>query len=312
MPYGSIAELPDAVKSAYSTRCQRVFMEAFNGAKGGESSKFAQAHTAAKNCETATSRPGKALVPVKATVVDDDRFRLLAFPFGGPIPSPYNKAGADVDGQWYDPAVDIRPDWLPVRLVDWHHGGDPLLRRTVLGKAILDPEPDEDGWWVDVWLRHGERRLDLIRRLAERGGQLFGSSESVPGIPKMRTPDGQTVAWKAKTPGAITYWPYLRQTLSTSPQNTHSVLRPMKAQLDDYAAEGIAPDATFFDDLARYLDDLATGPVSDLSADGELAAKAGRVLAARNEARLRNALAELAGVLEELDRYLPPEEKETA
>ena len=30
----------------------------------------------------------KIILPMKATVIDDDAFRLLALPFGGPIPYP--------------------------------------------------------------------------------------------------------------------------------------------------------------------------------------------------------------------------------
>ena len=130
------------------------------------------------------------------------------------------------------------------------------------------------------------------------------------------------VPWKARTPGEITYWPYMRQTLSPTPQNTFSVLQPLKASLDEYQAEGIAPEASFFRDLTAYLDDLVAGPDSDLT--GEESAKAGRVLAARNEDRLREGIDELeqagwnpvvrkralslfASVLDELDRYTKQE-----
>jgi hypothetical protein len=78
---------------------------------------------------------------------------------------------------------------------------------------------DEDGWWVTVWLDHGQRRLNLIKTLAERGAQLFGSSQADPsGVRKSKL-------------GHIDAWPYIAQALSTSPQNTYSVLRPMKAAM---------------------------------------------------------------------------------
>lgn len=156
--------------------------------------------------------------PLKATVLDDDAFRLLAIPFGGPIPSQKSSRGVDLDGEWFDEQTDIRvkgslPKSVPV---DWHHGFDTYMKGEVIGKAI-DPEMDEEGWWVTVWLDHGKRRLGLIKRLAEAGAQLFGSSQS----------DGPEVR-KAKT-GHIDVWPYVAQALSTSPQNTLSVVRPMKA-----------------------------------------------------------------------------------
>jgi hypothetical protein len=162
------------------------------------------------------------MLPLKATLLDDDAFRLLAIPFGGPIPSPHSPRGVDLDGEWFDERTDITgkgeyPLTLP-RDVDWHHGHDGTLGRTVIGKAV-DPTMDDEGWWVTVWLKHGERRLRLIKELAEHGAQLFGSSESVPG--KVRKADH----------GHIVVWPYFRQTLSTSPQNTLSVARPMKAAL---------------------------------------------------------------------------------
>ena len=158
---------------------------------------------------------------LKATLLDDDAFRLLAIPFGGPIPSPHSPRGVDLDGEWFSERTDIKAAEFPIRDVDWHHGKDQTFRREVIGKAV-DPEMDEDGWWVKVWLDHGARRLGLIKRLADAGAQLFGSSESIP---------GRTVIDKAT--GHIDVWPYFRQTLSTSPQNTLSVIRPMKAALGD-------------------------------------------------------------------------------
>jgi len=246
--------------------------------------------------------------PIKATVLDDDHFRLLAIPFDGPI------GGRDMDRQTFTPRTNIFPDLLPARLVDWHHGKDPLMGRTVLGKAILDKEPEDDGWWVNIWLNRGEKRVQTIRRLAEEaekrgtGVQIWGSSEAL---------------WsKANSRGEITEWPYWRQTLSTSPQNTHSVVRPaMKATLDELSSEGIEVDArvrAFIGDLDALGIDLRSTSL------GEDAAKAGRVLAGRNEARLREArdalavgysstrkwkeaIAAMSAVLEELDRYAAPE-----
>src|SRR6185369_12323975 len=136
--------------------------------------------------------------PVKATVLDDDRFRLLAIPFGGPIPKKGTPRGVDLDGEWFSERTDIKADWLPWRPVDWHHGGDETMARTVIGKAD-HLTMDEDGWWVEVWLKHGERRLELIRRLAEQAAQtgkaaIYGSSESIRGFTKI-TPDGEILVW---------------------------------------------------------------------------------------------------------------------
>lgn len=225
--------------------------------------------------------------PAKATLLDDDSFRLLAIPFGGPIPSPLSPRGVDLDGEWFSERTDIKADWLTERIVDWHHGGDALMGRTPIGKAI-DPVMDDDGWWVTVWAKHGERRLELIKRLAEQQ-PIFGSSESIAGMTK-----------KAST-GEILVWPYWRQTLSTSPQNTKSILRPLKASVDDAYANGVTPTAAFWADLAADLDALQ----SDLrhsSLAGDDAAKAGRVLSAVNEAALRKSIEELFAVLAKLEK----------
>lgn len=246
---------------------------------------------------------------LKATPLDDDAFRLLAHPFGGPIPLSGAPRGADLDAQWYSERTDFKTDWFPFRLVDWHHRADRPSKADILGRAV-DPETDEDGQWVTVWLKHGERRVRLIQQLAERG-QVFGSSEAVPGMSRMAS--GK--AWTRTEPGEIAVWPYMRQALSTSPQNTLSVIRPLKATLDDLAATGDAPTAAFFDDLATFLDTLASSPDQG---------KAGRVVAARNEARLlearehideayfdpkrrRAALTALDAVLRELETYVNPD-----
>jgi hypothetical protein len=229
---------------------------------------------------------------LKATVLDDDAFRLLAIPFGGPIPQKGAPLGVDLDGEWFSPRTDIKPEWFPTRIVDWHHGKDPRMGRAELGKAVdLGPfggagsEPDEDGWWVTVWMKHGERRVDLVRKLAERGAQIFGSSESVSGLVQ-----------KSNT-GEILAWPYVRQTLSTSPQNTYSQLRPLKATLDDYLAEGLLPGAAFWADTERAMRDLGASlrdPLLRQAIDG---AKAGRVLSGVNESALRDALDALDAAL---------------
>lgn len=57
MPYSSKADLPPAVKEAYSSECQAVFMRVFNAAfnaKKTESEAFAMAHAAAQNCKERT------------------------------------------------------------------------------------------------------------------------------------------------------------------------------------------------------------------------------------------------------------------
>ena len=273
------------------------------------------------------------LRPVKATLLDDDAFRLLAIPFSGPIPYPGAPKGADTQMQWFGKAVDIKRDWLPFRPVDWHHGADPYgkMGRTTFGKAIdlgrqdgASREPDDDGWWVTVWLQHGEDRLRTIRRLADAaaartsGVAIFGSSETLPGLSAIRTAKGQLVPWEADIPGEIVSWPYWRQTLSTSPVNTHSVLRPLKATLDDIERAGERPDPTFWSELEEALHSLGHS-LRATSGMGAHGAKAGRVLSAANETDLREALEALAAaqqramaVLERQPNYDTSGEQETS
>jgi hypothetical protein len=247
---------------------------------------------------------GKAFAPVKASVLDDDAVRLLAIPFGGPIPHPSFKAGVDLDSQTFSERTDIKPDWLTVRIVDWHHGQDSTMGRVPLGKAVdlgnregKSNEPDEDGWWVTNWWRHGEKRLSLVRQLAERGAQLFGSSETAPGMGAIKALNGQVVPWQRDIPGEIVRWPYLRQTISTSPQNTYSVIRPLKATLDDLLVTGERPSAAFWSDIEDAMHSLSTDLRSP-SLAGALGAKAGRVFSAANETDLREGLAALQAALD--------------
>lgn len=228
----------------------------------------------------------KALTELKATLLDDDAFRLLALPYGGPIPYPGAPRGADLDRQWLSERTDFGkpPAKVPVT---WHHGMDRLMGKSEIAEAG-DLEFDDEGGWVTVWMKHGERRVSLVRRLAEEGAQIFGSSEAAPGTGRLRK--GQTdVPWRRTQPGEITAWHYSGQTLSTSPQNTNSILIPVKATLGDLASESLTATPDFYDDLARWLDNLRADPAPTLASAGDGEAKAGRVLASRNEARLREA-----------------------
>jgi hypothetical protein len=269
---------------------------------------------------------GKALAPMKATLLDDDAFRLLALPYGGPIPYPGAPRGADLDRQWLSERTDFGE---PPKTVDvtWHHGMDRTLGREVVGKAG-DLRFDDDGGWVTVWLEHGRRRTRLIKQLAEAAQSdpevdIYGSSEAVTGTALVKATKGE-LPWRRDIPGEITRWWYSGQTLSTSPQNTTSILQPMKATLADLASAELVPTAAFFDDLAAFIDNLGPDPVPTSPSGSDGTAKAGRVIAGRNEARLREAyraidesyydpkrrraaLAALKDVLDELEQHLKPE-----
>lgn len=297
MPYDSIADLPDAVKSRYSPRCQQVFVRAFNNAAengASEADAFKVAHTAAGMCKDSGKaddfiqklmddaadihyqRHPERMRVSKAADLDPDEMQawfegkipraLLAIPFSGPIPGPSGKS-MDLDGEYFDQKTDIKPDWFSERPVDWHHSKDPSgkLNGVLIGKA-KNLRMDDDGWWVDLWLNAGEKRLSLIKTLAEKGAQLFGSSYAYPNLVK-------------RTGGHIDVWPYMMQTLSTSPQNTNSIHRPAKAVLELFTEADISADNALKAMLAELdvLRDLpATFPLgseqaakADAGSDGE-------------------------------------------
>jgi hypothetical protein len=196
------------------------------------------------------------LSPMKAAPLSDDAFALRAIPFSGPIPSPIWPGGVDLDGETFTHRTDIKPDWFKARPVDWHHDLDPTGivgnppsqrfrgQRSQIASAV-DLHEEEDGWWVTVWKRAGEKRWRLIESLQKAGAVLFGSSEPVYNMIRVN-----------KATGHIDVWPYFRQTLSTSPQNTHSIIRPLKASLDDMMAGGHYPSSAFWDEVLDSLHDL--------------------------------------------------------
>lgn len=252
--------------------------------------------------------PGKAFVELKAEdfthrqldrwLAGEQSRRILVLPFGGPLPG--GPKGKDLDGEYFDEATDIYGpfSWLRTnreRMVDWHHDDrnvpDPKASRmkgAIVGRIVLDDEPEEDGYWADWWAKAGERRLSLIKLLEKNHVPLYGSTEPVKGATHVE-PDGH-----------IDLWPIVRHTITTSPQNTWAVVPSLKAMLAD-------PDIPF-DEVGLVALKAALVGLDYLSADlqatlpdddpaGEPAAtKAGRVLSATNEAALRRALDELVTV----------------
>jgi hypothetical protein len=46
---------------------------------------------------------------MKAEQLSTAKWRVLAIPFGGPF------KGKDLDGEYFSPRTDVRPDWFPGR-----------------------------------------------------------------------------------------------------------------------------------------------------------------------------------------------------
>ena len=251
---------------------------------------------------TTETDAGKALLPMKAEPLRDfelaDWFagkrarRLLAIPFGGSFaPGLWGYAedgkGRDLDGELFDADTDVKSEWFTERPIDWHHSKDPsgLMNGTLLGKAT-DLTMESDGWWVETWLKAGEKRLKLVENLIERGAPLRGSSWAYPNLIK-----------RGKA-GHVDVWPYFVQTLSTSPQNDRSNFASAKAALDLFDASEITLDDRIRD-LLGSLDSLGSSLESP-SETGDLWAKAGRVISSKNEQALQDAIEAIQAVLDSM------------
>lgn len=207
--------------------------------------------------------------------------RILVVPFGGPIPSAKAPRGVDLDGEFFSERTDLYGGYPALlatrrRLVDWHHDNDPAgrMKGAILGQIVMDEKAEDDGVWADFWADAGERRLALVKRLEERGAALYGSSQAA-----AKAADPET--------GEITYWPLIRHTITTSPQNTLAVVPPLKAVLEH--PDLYEQPASALRALLVGLDELKPELLTN-SVWGKRGAKAGRVLSSANERALRDAL----------------------
>jgi len=102
MPYDSNSDLPEAVRNAYSDKCQSTWRKTFNGVDGDESAKAKFAHAAAKNCEEAVDKAvDKAeIVPfrVEVEIAKADSKRRIAV---GVVLEPRTADNPDTQGDWY-------------------------------------------------------------------------------------------------------------------------------------------------------------------------------------------------------------------
>lgn len=212
--------------------------------------------------------------------------RLLVVPYTGPLPG--GKAGLDIDGEYFDRDTDLYGPFLQLRnsrerLVDWHHDMDPTgtMKGAILGRIVLDDDPEDDGHWADFWANAGEQRRHLVAHLERAGVQLYGSSLAVPG------------AVRKASDGHIEVWPLIRHTITTSPQNTHAVVPPLVDLMTaDYPSEAVGK-ASLVAALLGLGDTSEDLPVTwrHDGADGDLGATVGR-------------LAKAPDILAEADRLL--------
>jgi hypothetical protein len=194
---------------------------------------------------------------LKAEQLTNSKWRVLAIPFGGPF------KGRDLDGEFFTPNTDIKPDWFDRRPLVWHHNQDKTMKADpVLGTAD-DLDMKSEGWWATLWLNRSHQYWSQVDELL-RTGKVFGSSGSLPTF----------VRTDAKT-GEILVWPYIEQTLTPTPANPYSVVVAAKAVGHfDEAGIGLSPAVRgLLNDLEGHAADLS----GDLASAGELAAKRERL-----------------------------------
>lgn len=195
---------------------------------------------------------------LKAEQLTTSKWRVLSIPFGGPF------EGKDLDGEYFTPKTDIKPDWFDRRPLVWHHNLDKTMKADPVVGTDDDLElDDKTGWWSTVWLNRSHQYWAQIDSLL-RAGKVYGSSGSIPHF--VRT-DRKT--------GEILVWPFIEQTLTPTPANPYSVIVAAKA-VDhfDQAEIGLSPALRgILTDLNSHTADLP----SDLPTGGELAAKRGRL-----------------------------------
>jgi hypothetical protein len=166
--------------------------------------------------------PTITAMPIKADRLTSTKWRVLAIPFGGPF------KGKDLDGEFFSPRTDIKPDWFDKRPVIFHHGQDANAKDMVLGVED-DLEMEPDGWWGTMWMDRQNRYFSFIDKLMQQG-KAFGSSGSI----------GHLVRKDRKT-GELLTWPHAEQTVTPTPINVYSVVTASKA-FDDFSSAGITVD----------------------------------------------------------------------
>jgi hypothetical protein len=175
---------------------------------------------------------------LKAEQLSNSKWRVLAIPFGGPF------KGKDLDGEFFSPKTDIKPDWFDRRPLVWHHNLDKTVTDPVMGTAD-DLELKADGWWTTVWLDRSRQYWAAVDELL-RAGKVYGSSGSLPNF----------VQTDRKT-GEILVWPYIEQTLTPTPANPFSVVVAAKA-------------VDHFDEAQIGLSPALRGLLSDLDSSADL------------------------------------------
>src|SRR5574338_142923 len=107
---------------------------------------------------------------VKFVAGSDNLIEGLAVPYGGPF------SGKDLHGESFGPDTDLALDWFPNegRPALFHHGLDPELKTSVVGRQVEREERDA-GHWVRVQLDRRNRYFDQIKQMVDEGALSFSS-----------------------------------------------------------------------------------------------------------------------------------------
>jgi hypothetical protein len=230
---------------------------------------------------------------VKFADGSDDHLRILAIPFGGPLPGGVN--GKDTDGEFFTPRTDLCLDWFPdQRPLLYDHGMDDGPGLSVIGRVEMKSlATDDAGHWVEAQLDRRNKYYQHIKQLIARDA-LNGSTGALPYL--VRT---------AKD-GEILRWPWVEQSLTPIPANLYSKVS-VGETAKHYKSAGIPlvlSDAALAEAHALF-QLLRTGDAGDGAGR-----KAGRVLSKANEDKVRSAIADLQAVLQSLG--IDPEELQGA
>jgi cation transport regulator ChaB len=217
MPYASIDALPDDVKTRYSARCQRVFLETFNnamssstgGGAASEESAFKIAHTAAGNCKAAgkSNRSPVAMtdMTVKFAEGSDTTIEGLGVPFG-----------LDLDGESFGPETDLCLDWFPNggRPILYHHGFNDTVKMAAIGHEVESKLTDA-GLWVRAELDKSSKYYERVKQLVEKGAVGWSS-----GAPDHKVKTGKN--------GRYQRWPPVEFSLTPTPSFPNRVSYAVK------------------------------------------------------------------------------------
>lgn len=136
-------------------------------------------------------------------------FKMLAIPYGGPIPRKGAPDGADLDGEWFSRDTQTGLTAHSEIKVLWHHGQDPLrfLQGVTLGKAS-GWHRDELEWRCYVELTPGPH-AELVQLLSDRV-PIYGSTATTKPV--------------ERDDGHITRWLVDELSLLPTPQNPYALV----------------------------------------------------------------------------------------